>query len=175
MTKNKFQLKREFLNKNPHCIYCKTKLTWETASMDHKIPSSKHGKGGDNFALSCKPCNLLKGSTISFVTFSKMVTNEDIRNFYLEKRNEMEEQYDRENRDLLKNIEAISKQYDETSALIKTLIPVFGEGSTKIRTMKKKLSNIYGNMSGLRRVKHTHIEKELFKFMREHHKETAID
>ena len=56
-------LKRKLLERDPYCTYCPTKLTMETATLDHIIPRSKGGGSTkDNLVLACKPCNSKKGN-----------------------------------------------------------------------------------------------------------------
>lgn len=40
-----------------HCIYCGVILSPETVEIDHFIPTSKGGGGGDNLVPSCVSCN----------------------------------------------------------------------------------------------------------------------
>ena len=52
--------------RDPRCHYCKTGVSGSggpfEATVDHKIPLSRGGRNiPENFALSCKPCNMEKG------------------------------------------------------------------------------------------------------------------
>lgn len=46
-----------------HCIYCGVRVTWTNHHIDHKIALACGGSNEvRNLALSCKPCNLSKGT-----------------------------------------------------------------------------------------------------------------
>ena len=49
-----------FLVTNGKCFYCGKKLNFNNYHIDHFIPKSKGGKGGDNLVPSCPDCNLFK-------------------------------------------------------------------------------------------------------------------
>lgn len=54
----KSQKKRErLIKKDPHCYYCGCEVTLDNSTLDHLIPRSKGGKGGNNLVLSCYSCN----------------------------------------------------------------------------------------------------------------------
>lgn len=45
------------------CRYCRTKLSWEGGTVDHRIPRSKGGSDQiENLVFACRPCNLEKRS-----------------------------------------------------------------------------------------------------------------
>lgn len=45
-----------------NCPYCKEPITYKTAGVDHKIPTSRGGKDNiTNVHLVCKVCNMIKG------------------------------------------------------------------------------------------------------------------
>ena len=47
------------------CIWCKTKLTIDTSSLEHVIPLSRGGLDNpNNWALACIPCNGARGSNM---------------------------------------------------------------------------------------------------------------
>lgn len=64
-TAEKIGWKRAQLDKVPNCDYCDCLLTFETATIDHIKPKSKHTSGRKtnqpgNWALCCKACNTAK-------------------------------------------------------------------------------------------------------------------
>lgn len=57
--------------KKKPCFYCKNNLTFDDATIDHKVPRSKGGETSlENSVISCRKCNNKKGST-SFEDFLK--------------------------------------------------------------------------------------------------------
>lgn len=59
---------------NGKCRYCGVQLTPDTVQVDHSIPLSREGKHHiSNLSLSCKDCNMLKGTKTAdeFVLFTK--------------------------------------------------------------------------------------------------------
>ncbi len=59
----KSRARRKLWVRDPHCHYCKRKIRFEHATIDHKVPLSKGGRNHDeNFLLACKTCNSIKGS-----------------------------------------------------------------------------------------------------------------
>lgn len=56
------RIRKVLYQRDPRCFYCKTKLTYEKATLDHWTPLSKGGPDHiDNCVLACKPCNVAKG------------------------------------------------------------------------------------------------------------------
>lgn len=46
------------LTRDPRCHYCRTALTEETSTIDHRIPLARGGSNlPDNLVLACVPCN----------------------------------------------------------------------------------------------------------------------
>ena len=54
----------EMYKRNPFCEYCKVGLNTYEVWLDHKVPLSRGGSPDNplNWAISCKDCNLLKGT-----------------------------------------------------------------------------------------------------------------
>ena len=52
---------RVFQKTGGKCFYCGCDLDFKTYHIDHFIPKSNNGKGGDNLVPSCSDCNLYKG------------------------------------------------------------------------------------------------------------------
>lgn len=47
------------------CAYCKTPLTLETSTVDHRVPRTRGGSGErENLTIACQPCNLAKGKKV---------------------------------------------------------------------------------------------------------------
>lgn len=58
------------------CCFCRTKLVFSTATLEHKIPRARGGRWVDsNMALSCRQCNNRRG-TQDFETFQHKVAAE---------------------------------------------------------------------------------------------------
>lgn len=53
--------KRVFAKTNGRCYYCGCELQFDEFQIDHLIPKSEGGKGGDNLVPSCRDCNMFKG------------------------------------------------------------------------------------------------------------------
>lgn len=50
------------LLRDPHCFYCRAKLTQATGTMDHLIPRHRGGSNrSENLRLACSRCNQQKG------------------------------------------------------------------------------------------------------------------
>jgi len=61
-TSVRFSRSSVFIRDNGECQYCGTKLTKNTATLDHVVPSSRGGKTTwDNTVIACGPCNSAKG------------------------------------------------------------------------------------------------------------------
>ncbi len=59
------RMKRMLLRKNPFCIGCKTPVTFETITVDHKIPLNRGGSNRpDNLQGMCRNCNGKKGNSL---------------------------------------------------------------------------------------------------------------
>lgn len=57
--------KRRLWSQRPECSWCKKKLGYKEATVDHVIPLSKGGlNNGNNYVLSCQPCNLKRGNEV---------------------------------------------------------------------------------------------------------------
>lgn len=53
--------KNLYLRDNGRCQYCDSKISYESSTADHVIPTSKGGKDTwENKVLCCKPCNSKK-------------------------------------------------------------------------------------------------------------------
>ena len=52
---------QEMYDKDPLCHYCRTELTSDNLSLDHKQPTSRDGDHSmDNLVMCCRDCNQLK-------------------------------------------------------------------------------------------------------------------
>lgn len=60
MSNKKGTRKRVFCKTNGKCFYCGCELDINTFHMDHFIPKTKNGKGGENLVPSCPDCNCFK-------------------------------------------------------------------------------------------------------------------
>lgn len=60
---NRRRRKRVLLAKHAgKCFWCKTELTYETATLDHLEPMSKGGRDRmTNLVIACEPCNRARG------------------------------------------------------------------------------------------------------------------
>lgn len=57
--------KRWLLRRSQVCHWCHTRLTLETATLDHRIPIGRGGSDQrDNWVLACEPCNRARGCTV---------------------------------------------------------------------------------------------------------------
>lgn len=49
--------------KDPHCFYCRKRVSRKKSTLDHVLPKSKGGQDTiDNLVLCCRDCNTAKGS-----------------------------------------------------------------------------------------------------------------
>lgn len=61
----RFRKKVLFNRDNWECQYCGDRLTWESVSIDHVLPSSRGGQTSwQNCVAACKPCNRKKGDML---------------------------------------------------------------------------------------------------------------
>lgn len=59
--------KRKVWELSNNCFYCETPLTYEEATVDHKIPKSKGGSNQlSNLVTACEECNRRKADHINF-------------------------------------------------------------------------------------------------------------
>ena len=57
--------KLRMLRKDRRCYYCKTRLTADTATIDHVVPLSKGGRRSKkNEVLACADCNRKKADSM---------------------------------------------------------------------------------------------------------------
>lgn len=57
--------KLELWRRDPHCYWCRVELSQDAATVDHRIPLSRGGLNcGNNYVLSCHPCNNARGNSI---------------------------------------------------------------------------------------------------------------
>lgn len=55
------------INQDGKCFYCKKDLTFDEATIDHKIPRSKGGKNSfKNLVVACFNCNQEKGDNLFY-------------------------------------------------------------------------------------------------------------
>lgn len=59
------RVKIRLFKKQKHCHWCRTKLTLETATVEHVIPLARGGLDNDNNrVLACGPCNQGRGHSM---------------------------------------------------------------------------------------------------------------
>lgn len=62
----RFSKSNVYLRDSYSCLYCGTRVTNATATMDHVIPLSKGGKTNwENIVTACGPCNHKKGNDMT--------------------------------------------------------------------------------------------------------------
>jgi 5-methylcytosine-specific restriction endonuclease McrA len=67
--KDRIRIREELWEKqNKICVYCKSVISYEQASLDHIIPVIllEENIGQDNLVVCCKACNKSKGKHIVF-------------------------------------------------------------------------------------------------------------
>lgn len=70
---------------NGRCCYCRSELTRDTISADHKVPRAEGGKTTrENIKAACSECNLAKGkrSSASFMSLVKNPTTGTSQRIY---------------------------------------------------------------------------------------------
>ena len=51
-----------WLRQHRRCVYCRKEIAYDAATLDHVVPRSLGGRGGENLVVACATCNSMKGS-----------------------------------------------------------------------------------------------------------------
>ena len=68
----KKKIRLRLWEKDRKCRWCGMKLTFEKATLDHLIPKSKGGKGGENLVIACHRCNQKKDDQVWTMNYKEL-------------------------------------------------------------------------------------------------------
>lgn len=138
--------KEKIYNKNKNCFYCNDSLTYNESTIDHKVPRKNKGSNDEsNLVVSCRKCNILKGSVFDVMHFKEIIKDTKTRDFYWCIRESIKKDIVRQSSKLIHQIYNYNNQYNQNKKHISRL-KLVGLNSDKLnlsnQNIKKEIKKI---------------------------------